>query len=290
MPRILDHPYSTINDCFWLRGNLHTHPRPKEKPDSVVHEYARLGYGFLGITEHDKFYSLDQINEWDHRGLVLVPGNEVSGNGPHILHVGADRWIEPDEDRQQVIDQINATAGFAIINHPNKGPQFDECPLELMERWTGYKAIEIFNAGGLRGTGSPYATDKWDILLSQGRRLWGIASDDYHAPIHAGAGWVMAAVANRTVKSVVDALHQGRFYASTGVTINRIIVNGLYIRIETADAHRIIALGDHGCGLATVDTHTLEFSVPENMSYVRFECWGLGQRTAWTQPFWIVEQ
>ncbi len=290
MPKFLDHPYHDLTDGLWLRGNLHAHPLPADRPFDLISHYARLGYGFLGLTEHDKFYSFNDISDWNHHGIILIPGNEVSKGGPHILHVGANHRIEPYEDRQKVIDEINAGAGFAIVNHPNTGREFDNCSLELMQRWRGYLGLEIFNANGLRAAGSAYATDKWDILLSQARRLWGFASDDYHRPVDAGHGWVMAYVKARTREGILEALRQGRFYASTGVMIDHIKVDGLHVRIETYNAHRIAVLCDNGRGFAMVDAHVLEVHVPDDATYVRFECWGVGDRRAWTQPFWVVNE
>lgn len=290
MSRFLNCPYQDLTGGFWLRGNLHAHPLPADRPFDLVGRYAQFGYGFLGLTAHDKFHGFDDISDWDRHGLILLPGNEVSKGGPHILHIGADRRIEPSEDRQQVIDEINATAGFAIVNHPNTGAKFDNCSLELMQQWTGYLGLEIFNANGLRSAGSPYATNKWDILLSQGRRLWGFASDDYHRPVDAGQGWIMAWVQERSVDGILDAIRAGSFYASTGVTIERIDVDDLHVRISTRDAHRIVARCDNGRGFAIADTHTLEVHVPDNVTYVRFECWGVGDRRAWTQPFWVIDR
>lgn len=289
----VDHPYEDVMDGvlggMWLRGNLHLHPRPKDRPDDVAQWYAAAGYGFLGLTEHDKFYSLEDIAEWNHCGMVLIPGNEVTKNGPHILHLDADRQVEPDPDRQKVIDQINGSSGFAIVNHPNLGSDFDGCPLATLQQLTGYVGIEIFNASGFGGMGSAYATDKWDMLLSQGRRLWGFASDDYHHRTDAQRGWIMAFVKQRTREAVLDALRQGRFYASTGVTIDRIAVDGRHIRVEASDADRIVAISDYGRRVATSNSHALEVYAGADRTYVRFECWGGGERQAWTQPFWMVK-
>ena len=290
MSNTLDNPYYDLSGGSWLRGNLHAHALPHDRPYDLISHYARLGYGFLGITEHDQFYSLDDISEWDHQGIILIPGNEVSKDGPHILHVGADYQIEPDIDRQKVIDEINDGDGLAIVNHPNTGANLDKCPLELMQALKNYAGLEIFNANGLRSQGSAYATNKWDILLSQGRRLWGVASDDYHRPQDAGQGWLMAYVKVRSRVGVIDALRHGRFYASTGVTINDITVEGSRVRIETHDAHRILAVCDGSRGFALVDSHVLDVHVPDDATYIRFECWGSGDCFAWTQPFWVIDE
>jgi hypothetical protein len=85
----------------------------------------------------------------------------------------------------------------------------------------------------------------------------------------------------------MDALRHGRFYASTGVTITSIEVDGLTIRLETENAQRIVALQQTGRRFAQVDDRAITVQVPDDATYVRFECWGAGERFAWSQPFYV---
>jgi hypothetical protein len=118
--------------------------------------------------------------------------------------------------------------------------------------------------------------------------MWGFANDDSHAATgDVGLGWNMVYVKDETPQGVVDALAQGRFYASTGVEISFIGVEGRTISIQTENASRIVALRDAGRRFATVDAPAIEVDVPEGARYVRFECWGAGEAFAWTQPFFI---
>ncbi len=79
MPTNLHHPYHDLDGGNWIRGNLHLHPRPRSKPDDAAKWYAASsGYGFLGLTEHDMFYGLDAIADWNNHGLILIPGNEIT--------------------------------------------------------------------------------------------------------------------------------------------------------------------------------------------------------------------
>ena len=289
MSNLIDHPYQALADGTWLRGNLHNHPRPKDQPDQLAQRYAQFGYGFLALTEHDHTYLPDDIRDWNHSGLVLIPGDEVSANGQHILHVGARRHIEPYADRQRVLDQIAEDGGFAIVNHPNQGRDFGADKLALMRELQGYLGLEIYNASGMHSAGNALATDKWDLLLSEGRRLWGFASDDYHKPSDAGRGWIMAYVKERSVEGVLAALRAGRFYASTGVEIASIAVAGRHVRGEARNAQHMVAIGDYGRVVALSDGSVLEAYLAPELSYLRFECWGAGGRQAWTQPFFAVE-
>lgn len=288
----LTHPYGDLTGGQWLRGNLHTHTTKSDgrrPPQEVLDDYAQRGYDFLMISDHDILTDEAVYAELDGRGMVLIPGNEVTANGPHLLHVDAGCRIEPDADRKAVLDAIAASGrGFAVMNHPNWQGKFDHCSMEQLLAWAGgYVGMEIYNGTIARLDGSPYATNKWDMLLGQGHRLWGFANDDSHLPAEdVGLGWTMAYVRERSAAGVLEALVQGRFYASTGVTITNIAVDGRRVRVETDDARRITALTQVGKRIAQVDDRAIEVEMPESAKYLRFECWGDGERFAWTQPFW----
>jgi hypothetical protein len=201
---------------------------------------------------------------------------------------GGDRLVQSNPQRQIVLDQISKLDRFVVANHPNFEADFNHCPIERLMEWNGLAGMEIFNGIIGRLQGSPYATDKWDILLSSGRRLWGFANDDCHgAGGDVAVGWNTADVVDASPRGVVDALARGCFYASTGVNISAIEVDVLHIRIQTDGARRIVALTDSGSRLAVVDDSAIEIDVPSKATYVRFDCWGDGERFAWTQPFCV---
>ncbi len=282
----LEHPY-LARDVSWLKGNLHCHSnrtdgsRPAQE---VIDAYADLGYDFLALSDHD---ILSDPAELDPRGMVLLSGNEVSAKGPHLLHIGARSRVEPDEERQVVLDAAAAAGGFTVINHPNWQQHFNHCPLERLEAWNGYLGMEIYNAVIRELPGSPLATNKWDMLLGRGRRVWGFANDDSHRPSHDGQAWNMVQVGGRSADAVLEALSKGRFYASTGVMLSSIRVDGATVEVATENASRITVVTDYGKRLAQEDGSSASFTVPEEVGYVRFECWGAGESMAWTQPFFI---
>lgn len=288
---IIENPYAHDQGGTWFRGNLHAHTTAsdgRQPIQAVIDAYAGHGYDFLMVSDHDLLTGPDEYAKLNPRGLLLIPGNEVTAGGPHLLHVGAERRIEPNPDRQVVIDAINAGTGFAVMNHPNWLADFNHCSFEQLARWQGYAGIEIYNGTIHRLTGSPYAADKWDRLLSTGRRVWGFANDDSHLPeADVALGWNMVLAGERSPAAILESLRQGRFYASTGVTITGITVTGPCIRIATADADCIVAVRQNGQEIAKVDANLLEIEVPAGSDYIRFECLGHGRSAAWTQPFRI---
>lgn len=278
--------------AVWVKGNLHTHTTRSDgpyTPQETVDAYAARGYGFLMLSDHDQ---ITDVSGLESRGMALIPGNEISADGPHFLHVNAHRLVAPHSDRQAVIDAACADGGLAIACHPNWETSFNHCPQEQLDAWNGYTGIEIFNGVISWLPGNPLATDRWDRLLGQGRRVWGFANDDCHTASDIGIAWNVVQAEPGNISDIVGALREGRFYASTGVIIKQIRVSGRTIHIETVNAHRILAFSDYARRLGYVDARTITFTAPEDgmNRYVRFECWGAAQDMAWTQPFFIEHE
>ncbi len=285
----------TIQDPYldasvsWRKGNLHAHTTKSDgdrAPQELVDRYAALGYDFLMISDHDM---ITETSALDSRGMTFIPGNEVTINGPHILHAGAKTVVTPDADRQRVLDAVRADGAFAVMAHPNWERHFNHCPQEKLEAWQGFLGIEIYNGLVRAHPGSPLATDRWDMLLGQGRRVWGFANDDAHHIDDEGVAWNMVQSESNDAPAILEALRAGRFYASTGVTIDTVRVSGNSIRVSTRDAQCIVASIDYGRRVAHADAPEIAFTVPNDVecSYVRFECYGPGESMAWTQPFFI---
>ena len=288
MPGI-DHPYRNLATGHWLRGNLHTHTTSSDgqnRPQTVINKYAKLGHDFLAISDHDIYTAGKEYRAWDNKGMIMMPGNEISANGPHILHVAPDRFVEPLMPRQEVINRIGAGGGLAVIAPPNWKGEFDGTKITQMQEWVGYHGLEIYNGLINRLQGSPYCTNKWDLLLSQGRRLWGFANDDSHNDDDIGNGWNVVCVRERSVNGIREALKAGRFYASSGVEISKIAVRGSRVTIETENARRIVGVSAVGRRVAIADNSAISLDMQSAWQYVRFECWGDGEQFAWTQPFW----
>ena len=279
---------AVFGDGMWLKGNLHAHTTRSDgrpEPQEMLAAYAALGHEFYGFGDHDCHGTGDGL---DPCGMVLLSGNEVSGNGPHLLDVGARRKVEPHPDRQIVIDDINATSGFAVLCHPSWMEEWNHYSFEALMRLKHYVGIEIFNGGVLDMSGSHLAVDKWDRLLSAGRTCWGFANDDAHRAETIGRGWNVVRVTERTPEAVLEALRTGAFYASTGVEIESISSEGGEFHLVAPNADRIDVFRMNGVRIGTVDSSELRLDVTDVMSrYIRVECYGRGGATAWLQPIVI---
>src|SRR5262249_18524095 len=135
MPVQLESPYLSRN-FSWLRGNLHAHTTLSDgasPPEEVLADYEKSGYDFMAISDHDLLVPTEKYQPCTE--MTLIPADEVSARGPHILAVQIKRIVPPTADRQKVIDRTNAQGGFAVINHPNWQDHFNHCPHRLMEKW-----------------------------------------------------------------------------------------------------------------------------------------------------------
>ena len=294
----LSSPYAT-EGIEWLKGNLHTHTTfsdGRRSPEVVIADYQQRGYDFLAISDHD--FHTPPADYQAGTSLVLIPAVEVTAMGPHMLQLGLQERLEPDANRQIVLDEINKRGGLAVLNHPNWEWTFNHFPQEMMQDLTGAIGMEVYNGVIERLEGSALASDRWDQLLSINHWLWGFANDDSHYAEDVGIAWnvAQAPMGERNTTTILDALRYGRFYGSTGVQVDEISVDGRKIHIRTRNAQRIRFITRWGNIRATVDGAVATWEIPgdpktaQQWRYVRVECYGAGGQMAWTQPVRIEVQ
>jgi len=287
MPVRLVSPYLS-HGFGWMRGNLHTHTTNTDgtlSPTETALAYARLGYGFLCLSDHDTLtWPVDAPDS-----LIMAPGLEVGG-GPHILAVNVETEIPHDASRQEVIDAIRDAGGLAVLNHPNWEYHFNHFPQEQIEALTGFAGIEIYNGVIEPLEGCALATDRWDLLLSRGKRAWGFAHDDTHHESLIGRAWLMAQVGRATREGVAEALAHGRFYCSTGVEIEQVAVEADTISVRAPNADHIRFYGQWGRLVHFADGCEASYQAGgREGGYVRIECYGSRAARAWTQPIYVEE-
>ena len=284
----INSPYFDGPGAVWLRGNLHTHSTRSDGvlgPQETIEKYRALWYDFLMLSDHDM---LGEPEKLSGNGMLLIRGNEISAGGPHLLHVGATRKIEPDENRQQIIDEINADGGLAILCHPNWQEHFNHYTIEQLLALKNYAGIEILNGTCLRLAGEARATDKWDRLLSAGRTVWGYGNDDMHKDYEQALAWTVVRAKERSVPAVLEALKSGSCYVSSGVEIQQIKCTGSVLHVFAPTAQAMAVFGDYGARLHYQLGNEIYFDVADlKHGYIRVECYGAGGQIAWTQPFTI---
>lgn len=286
----------------WLRGNHHGHSTLSdghETPAQLLRAYEQAGYDYFALSEHDRF--ADPADYRSDTSLCLLPAVEVSSvQGQSLMHLGPPHALPARQlTAPQIMRAVHDAGGLFVFDHPNWKPVPEYASDALLDSMEGLRGMEIYCGLIERLGGEARATDRWDRLLSRGWRVWGHGTDDQHEATDRFIAWNCVqwpAAVDVDASGIIEALGDGRFYASTGVTIDATGVTdeGRRCCVDSdADEIRWIVNGGRilkkepgGAGSLTVD-ELLRAGLPEGDLYARAECLGRGAAAAWTQPFWV---
>jgi hypothetical protein len=282
-------PYT--DSTRWLRGNIHLHQFCSGPFDLGAggNLYRLLDYDFVAITDHDQAHSPAAIMHWQrHAGLPIIPGVE-NGKTDHILQLGVHE-VTPvgSDDYVERVGTLRASGGFLVGCHPQEYPHGEE---NIRRAADELDAIEIFNAlREARGTDEERNVALWDELLTAGKRLWAVASDDFHARlIGPGQGWVGVQVPEEAVVTwqlLVGQMKKGAFYASTYPRFESFSLDASTLRVVAAKQTREIRIiGPGGAILDRCDGREMEWPVQSGLAYFRVEAVN-GRKRGWSQPFY----
>ena len=299
----------------WFKGNIHTHTTESDgddTPENVVRWYRRHGYDFLVLSDHNHL-TLFEYAEGRRRFKrpLMVPGEEVSlsiheGRTPvHINAIGISRVVEPIDAREIVptmqanIDAIMEAGGIASINHPNYMWSFDH---DYIKEVTGATLLEIYNghpASNVRGApGKASYEEIWDGVLSAGRVIFGVATDDSHhykdfhpSRSNPGRGWIVVQAETLEVEAILDGLSHGRFYSSTGVELADLEQSpetiSLRVTTERDFIYTTAFIGHGGKVLQETTGPQASYEPSGDEQYVRAVVRSSSGTKAWTQPILI---
>ena len=296
----------------WFKGNTHTHTLNSDgdsTPDEVVRWYRENGYNFLVLTDHNFVTSVDGLNaiHGADNKFVVIKGEEVSDvfdkKPIHVNGLNVERKIEPQGGRsvvdtlQRNVDAVRAASGVPHINHPNFEWAITTDHLKQVEN---NKLFEIYNGhhrvNNLGGGGVPGLEEVWDIILSSGKLLYGIAVDDAHTfkqpwnrnSAQPGRGWIVVRTDRLSTAAILEALERGTFYASTGVELIDYQSNAkesvITIKQEESSKYRIQFIGKDGRLLSEVVTNPAVYRFRGDEMYVRGKIIESNGKLAWTQP------
>lgn len=296
----------------WYKGNTHTHTLNSDgdsTPDEVVRWYREHRYHFLVLTDHNFLTSVDALNALhgaDERFLV-IKGEEVTdkfGEKPiHVNGLNISRVVRPQggksvvETIQRNVDAVREAEGVPHINHPNYEWAITVEDLKqvqnnmLFEIFNGHPFTNNQGGGGVLGL-----EEVWDVILSSGKLLYGIAVDDAHTfkkpwdrqSARPGQGWVVVRAEKLSPDSILGAMERGDFYASTGVELEdyQIDAKRMSISIKPARSskYRVLFIGQNGRLLKEVVTNPAVYEFRGDEMYVRAKVIDSNGNVAWTQP------
>ncbi len=301
---------ATTDGLRWYKGNTHTHTLESDgdsPPEAVARWYRDHGYNFLVLTDHNVFTDPKTLMQLMDTAFLLIPGEELTSsfearpvhvNGldiPHVLSARKDTTLLGTI--QKNVDEIRRVDGVPHINHPNFGWAITA---EILAQVQNDKLFEIFNGHPTvhneGGGDSPGMEEVWDILLTGGKRMYGIAVDDAHhftqafAPHRAnpGRGWVGVRARNLVAREIMDALEAGRFYASTGVELDDVLVTPTTLEVRVRPRgnfkYRIQFIGNGGRILQETRAQTGVYTLSDDVTYVRARVIDSSGAKAWVQP------
>jgi hypothetical protein len=327
-------------DLHWYRGNTHTHTVNSDgdtSPDAVVRWYKEHDYQFVFVTDHEYVTDPAPLNALfgaSDRFLVL-PGQEITQwsadpvhSSAHVNSLFTKEVIWPMGERSCTGSGCGATAaatvplaetfkaniaavlaagGIPQINHPNyrwsvrPKDLYDVPDGCLLEIWNGQGHINNLGGTDDKGDTRPSAEGYWDILLSRGKVIWGVGSDDSHqygptaGPLGAAPGqaWIVVRAIELSSAAIESAIRKGNFYASTGVTLRDVTANDkeltLVIGDQDSGAVRYITrfIGQNGKILAELPGTKPAYQFKSGETYVRAAVVDSNGRRAWTQPVFL---
>ena len=324
----------------FYKANLHMHTTVsdgQETPEEVKTAYLKAGYSIVAFTDHEVLLCHDDLTDENflaitsyeksidcpsdsssfeyiktaHLNLyatdsenldcpVLNPST-VWGNAKN--HV-TDEMKKFDYRATYSIDGLNDVikkandAGFLVtLNHP-------VWSLQNYSDYSGVKGlwgIEVYNSccvkEGFRDTVQPF-----EDLLREGNRIYPVASDDAHAPSDYFGGFVMVKAEKLDYKSVMTALKNGDFYASTGPEIHKLYLDGeklviecssvVSITVSTERRRSFTAKNKDGLNRAEFDiSEILKSKIGKNgvQSYFRVTIRDFEGNEAYTRAYFIDE-
>ena len=191
-----------------LRADLHVHTREAEpfiayNAREVIARAAREGYRVLSITNHDTLTFDTELAAFARdRGIVLIPGVEVTVEGRHVLIYNAD----------VAVDKLTTFAGLRRYRTPEwlvvaPHPFF---PASYCLREKLWHEIELFDAIEF----SHFYTPRLDfnraaVKLASAVGLPLLGTSDSHLADQFGTTFSLIE-SDLSVESVLSAIKQGR--------------------------------------------------------------------------------
>ena len=300
------------SEARWFKGNTHTHTLNSDgdsTPEDVARWYREQGYHFLVLTDHNFVTPVDGLNALIAAAdrFLVIPGEEITdraaGKPVHVNALGTSTLVKPQGGErpadavQRDVDAARAAGAVSQINHPNFGwaltgsDMLQASSAQLLEVFNGHPQVN-----NLGGADAPGAEALWDHLLSAGRQVFAVASDDLHdlkrpgnrLAAGPGRGWVLVRAPRLTAADILAALARGDFYATTGIELKDVQATGravsISIRPRGDTRYRTWFIGRGGRVLKEVEGPEASYDFAGDEEYVRATITDSNGFAAWVQP------
>ncbi|NLK27632.1 MAG: CehA/McbA family metallohydrolase [Clostridiales bacterium] len=297
------------NATKMLKGGLHCHTTRSDghgTPEEVMRLHKANCYDFLAITDHCNY---NYTNYAPETGITIIPAMEIDINMPspgnhchHIVCIGPTKEdgngfeqdqrfdsvdIEDPYEAQPILDIIHKENNMTLYCHP----EWSGVSARDFENLQGNFAMEIWNSGCAIENDMDTNAAYWDELLIQGKKIYGVATDDGHAMDQHCVGWVRVNAENN-INSILEALKIGAFYSSCGPEIYDFYIEDGVAHIRCSEVVEIKMCNFRvPYNLITNPDNTpltgAECKLREGTGYVRAVIKDAQGRRAWTNPIFF---
>lgn len=209
---------SAVKSGAVLIADLHVHPYPGDGSLPVrelQREAGRRGLDVVAITPHNNRVALgmSRLVGLDPEGPIVLPGQEVTAPGFHIVALGTARLVDWRLPAADAISEIHAQGGIAIAAHP----------VDASWRVPGDEALRALDGAEVAQPGwrrrNP-ARDEFDKFFRRVQAvnpgIAPIGSSDFHmnAPLALCRTYLLTS--DHSVAGVLGAIRDGRTVAQDG--------------------------------------------------------------------------
>jgi len=289
------------NDQRFFKGNLHMHTTRSDgtrSPKDAVNTYREHGYDFVALTDHN----LVGNESFLENNMLVLSGIELDytlpGEELHIVGIGIRKELESNLEYrygpQHGINQIRRFGGRAIIAHP----AWSLNSLATLSGLQNVTAAEIYNSMSTapRNCLRADSSSLLDMAASHGHIFSHVAVDDAH--FYEGEhckSFVMVQAPSLTQVALLEALDNGRFYASQGPIIKQLSYDKHHISIACSPVSSIIFYSNlpwvtGRCRIGENLTESVyDLTTQEEESFVRCQIIDQSGNSAWTNPIVLAD-
>jgi hypothetical protein len=228
----------------WLKGDLHLHSAHStdalDNPvDAVIARAESVGMDYFTFTDHDNHVE-GNIATWDDPAytserMLMLFGVEYTTARAHVNFFSTARWDHlalwalRDGEAKPYLDEAHRQGLHASINHPFNADPWEhsfDLDFDSIEVWNALSALPTGNSAL---PGNSATLEKWDELLTNGRRIAGRGGSDVHHQeglesmiLNVGNPTTWIRARERTGAAVIEALKAGRVSISYAPAAERV--------------------------------------------------------------------
>lgn len=294
------------------KANLHCHSTisdGKFTPEELKKMYMERGYHAIAYTDHQVCVPHNELTD---ENFVALTGLEIAfgigkATSVHLCGISRDSSQEMKIPNDLIDDIDHISGGARLLKEKN-------CVTTLNHpRWSGispegvaaigeFDNMEIVNGYEMIQDGYGDSSACCEAEMRRGRKIGVLAADDSHTmrePGKAGyeyfQGFTMLKAPGLTYDSLINALDEKAFYASTGPIIHNLWLENGILHVECSPVCSVYVHGNLYSNRAAVvkDSDCIEsididlrkaFSTSK---YIFVQIVDTNGKKAWAHPYWL---